>query len=237
MKITIHSDFHFEHHPDSGRAIMNSLPDADVCVLAGDIANLERLPYALAYMCDKFEHVVYVIGNHELWGHSFKKLRDALQEISISCSNLHFLDNQIASINGVRFVGSTMFFRNSAMNVLNEAYLVDFSLVENYREEVYVENEKADQFLHGYVQPGDIVITHHMPSYRSVNEIFRRSALNDFFVCDMENLMALKRPSLWIHGHTHFAFDYRFMDTRVICNPLGYPGETRQWRANTVIDV
>ena len=30
-------------------------------------------------------------------------------------------------------------------------------------------------------------------------------------------------PRLWIHGHTHGSKDYMLGDTRVICNPGGYP--------------
>jgi Icc-related predicted phosphoesterase len=32
-------------------------------------------------------------------------------------------------------------------------------------------------------------------------------------------------PTLWVHGHTHEAFDYRINDTRVIVNPRAYPNE------------
>ena len=28
------------------------------------------------------------------------------------------------------------------------------------------------------------------------------------------------------HGHTHSFFDYQINNTRILCNPLGYPGET-----------
>jgi predicted phosphodiesterase len=31
---------------------------------------------------------------------------------------------------------------------------------------------------------------------------------------------------LWIHGHTHWAFDYKIGETRVLANPRGYPHET-----------
>lgn len=30
---------------------------------------------------------------------------------------------------------------------------------------------------------------------------------------------------LWVHGHMHNASDYVIGDTRVVCNPKGYPGE------------
>jgi hypothetical protein len=33
------------------------------------------------------------------------------------------------------------------------------------------------------------------------------------------------RAALWIHGHVHTAQDYRLGETRVLCNPRGYPVE------------
>jgi hypothetical protein len=40
----------------------------------------------------------------------------------------------------------------------------------------------------------------------------------------VNDLPALVRApvSLWIHGHTHTAFDYTVGNTRVVCNPRGY---------------
>ncbi len=30
---------------------------------------------------------------------------------------------------------------------------------------------------------------------------------------------------LWVHGHIHKQSDYKIKDTRIICNPRGYPDE------------
>ena len=40
-----------------------------------------------------------------------------------------------------------------------------------------------------------------------------------------------KPPKLIVHGHTHRRMDYMLGDTRVICNPRGYPGEN-EWYKN-----
>lgn len=69
------------------------------------------------------------------------------------------------------------------------------------------------------------MVTHHLPSHRSTAARFVRSPLNRFFVCDVEPLIVDRQPRLWVHGHTHAAMDYRIGATRVVCNPLGYPGE------------
>jgi hypothetical protein len=73
--------------------------------------------------------------------------------------------------------------------------------------------------------PTDVVITHHMPSALSVHEKYTDDALNLFFLCEMDDVILDLKPKLWIHGHTHVPFDYKLGDTRVLCNPKGYPRE------------
>ena len=81
------------------------------------------------------------------------------------------------------------------------------------------------------VRPGDIVMTHHLPSEQSSPPMWRREPSQPFFVVEGgEELIKKYQPSTWIHGHTHSACDYRIGNpmgagTRVICNPVGYPSE------------
>ena len=42
---------------------------------------------------------------------------------------------------------------------------------------------------------------------------------------------------LWIHGHTHGSRDYMLGQTRVICNPRGYPPFNQQFNPNLVVEV
>jgi len=78
-----------------------------------------------------------------------------------------------------------------------------------------------------------VVVTHHCPTPKSTHESFRTgpsSELNAFFASDMTLDIMDWDPDLWIHGHTHYAFDYPVDDTgqicktRVVCNPRGYVG-------------
>ena len=68
-----------------------------------------------------------------------------------------------------------------------------------------------------------VVVTHHLPSWRSVAPRFLRAPSNAAFASDLD---ALFDPvTLWIHGHTHHSFDYRAGRTRIVANPRGYPME------------
>ena len=73
----------------------------------------------------------------------------------------------------------------------------------------------------------DIVVTHHAPSAMSIAPRFKNFPDTDFFHSRLENLILDVNPKLWVHGHVHDSFDYELGDTRVVCNPLGYPFEKR----------
>ena len=49
--------------------------------------------------------------------------------------------------------------------------------------------------------------------------------LSSAYVSDHDQLVSKSGASLWIHGHVHASSDYVLGDTRVVCNPRGYPGE------------
>lgn len=70
-----------------------------------------------------------------------------------------------------------------------------------------------------------VVVTHHAPSFLSISPKFAGDRLNSGFATDLERLIRRHQPALWIHGHTHAPVDYRIGRTRVVSNPVGYPGE------------
>jgi Icc-related predicted phosphoesterase len=44
------------------------------------------------------------------------------------------------------------------------------------------------------------------------------------FASSLDEFVVSSGAHLWIHGHTHDSFDYCIGNTRVVCNPGGYPG-------------
>ena len=71
----------------------------------------------------------------------------------------------------------------------------------------------------------DIVVTHFPPLILSEHESYEGDRLNPYFVNDDPELVEAVNADLWVHGHTHNSFDYIHGNTRVVCNPGGYPGE------------
>ncbi len=74
-----------------------------------------------------------------------------------------------------------------------------------------------------------IVVTHHAPHRLSLAARYADDRVSAGFVSHLPELV--RAPvALWVHGHTHTAFDYTVNGTRVVCNPRGYRSRrTGQW--------
>jgi Icc-related predicted phosphoesterase len=82
------------------------------------------------------------------------------------------------------------------------------------------------------------VVSHHAPSIKSIPEKYRNDLVSAGYASDLENFIRKTKPDLWIHGHIHEAIDYTIGDTRVICNPKGYPGENADgFRGDLIINI
>ena len=234
MKLNVLSDLHL-----SVGGMDRPRNDADVVVLAGDIARpRESAAWALGF--DK--PVLYVLGNHEFYGGS---IEDTANELKLLCAgtHVHVLDNDEIVIDGVRFLGSTLWTdfmlfgdgdaRGAAMAGARHL-MRDFSRIRigdatnalfTPADSVALFERHADwldcQLDAPHAGP-TVVITHHAPSRQSIHPRYADSLLNACFVSDAERLARGDRAQLWIHGHTHDSFDYALHGTRVVCNPRGY---------------
>ena len=241
MKILTLSDTHFEFHRDFGKQFIADLNrDTDVVVLAGDIDNSRGLRRSLIAICKHFDGipVIYVSGNHDFYHSNRENVLRTMEAISGHHKNLRWLDNTGICIDGQWFLGTPLWFRDGPRNILHRSALNDFHLIQHYSGWVYKENEKAIKFLEGNVTGESIVVTHHIPCEMSIPAIYKNDTLTKFFLCEMHDLILDRGPKLWIHGHTHTATEYQFGKyTRIVCNPLGYPGEKSGYINNLVIDI
>jgi len=239
MKIQLLSDLHFEFHPDAGRAfvadldpyqerlaVVHPVDDLDVLVVAGDLAVASDLVRSLSRLCRRYLHtkVVYVSGNHDFYGSDRECVLDDMKTASTLNPNLAWLDCSLVEIGGVRFLGAPLWFPAYEGDPARKSLLTDFSAIEDFELWVYEENARAVAFFERELLPGDVVVTHHLPSQLCVAPQYQGSPLDPFFVCDMTRLIVERRPRLWLHGHTHSSVNVRIADTTVLCNPLGYWG-------------
>lgn len=237
MRLGVMSDLHLSMASFDAPAT-----DADLIVLAGDITRPEG---AIAWARGLGKPVLYVAGNHEFYGGSLDGTVRQLKRLA-SGSLVQVLDNEVAVIDGVRFLGSTLwtdfvsFDPRRDPDLRRSAETLAVKLVRDFSR-IRVRQDAQALFTpavsaHRYARnvqwlrqaldvpfPGPtVVITHHAPSLRSIHPRFEGSPLNACFVSDAEDLMGSERVQLWIHGHMHDRSDYRVRGTRVVCNPRGY---------------
>lgn len=105
MRLWILSDLLLE----TGDIYMPSFPEADVCVVAGDLLNgVANSVHWLNDMVAPVMPCVFVPGNHEFYSHSILEGREWGQVAARECPDVRLLDDSVAVIGGVRFVGGTL---------------------------------------------------------------------------------------------------------------------------------
>ena len=215
------SDIHLEFYKDRGRSYLDSLDcsGVDILVLAGDICSMDMLIEVFQDFSRKYPHVVYVAGNHELYGHSFQSFRNRAQKLP---DNVYFLDNCSMELEGIHFVGTTLWFSRWQEMEQYTHRLSDFHHIEGFAEQVFEENRAAIAFLEREIRSDSVVVTHHLPTSKAVPKQFLGSPLTGFFLCDMSHLPIM--PRIWMFGHTHWHVDViGERGTRFLANPRGYP--------------
>jgi hypothetical protein len=253
MKIQIMSDLHLEF---GDMKIENH--GADVLILSGDILvkkDFEHKPIFGNFLdrCSKtFPNVVYVAGNHEFYGSHLSETLCFLREICGEHSeypNIHFLDNSTVEINGVVFVGSTLWTDCNEENPITLNTILtrmnDFHIIRNDLREADLKtgyypklhpldtaefHKKTLSYFHEVLETNSgkkcVVVGHHAPSKVSTHPKYSRDIhINGAYSSDLSNFI-LDHPQikLWTHGHTHDSFDYMIGPTRIVCNPRGYAG-------------
>lgn len=234
VRLNILSDLHL-----SRGLIPVPRTEADVVVLAGDLARPEpAIDWARGFSCP----VLYVPGNHEFYGSTLPDTVALLKRLAAG-SNIHVLDCEAIVVQGVRFLGATLWTdfmldgagpeREQVMAKTAEV-MRDFTVIESSenpgtsftpQESARVFTRHRDWLAHQlddtFAGP-TVVITHHAPALDSIHPRYAGSPLSNAFASNLEALMGAARVALWIHGHTHDSFDYRVRGTRVFANPRGY---------------
>jgi len=123
MKIAVASDIHLEF----GDLFINNTDNADVLILSGDIcvaadlgkpdphnflegARSNRIADFFKRCSFQFPQVLYVLGNHEHYHGDFATTGTKIKRMleSNGLSNVHLLDREIQVIDGVTFIGGTL---------------------------------------------------------------------------------------------------------------------------------
>jgi len=244
MQILILSDLHLEF----GDFIIPKVENEKetIVVLAGDIG-LAKKEYTymdfISNTCYRFKKVIWILGNHEHYGTNFPATLAKLWCATLEHENLYVVDKETVAFDDVAFVCATLWTNMDNNNVMtmNDAklFMNDYKHIrtgpksEPWRQKLapldtMADHQRAKEFIFPEIvkQKADgkkvVVVTHHLPSFMSVHESLRGDNLNGAYASELFEDIANTKPDIWIHGHTHFSFDYMIEDTRVVCNPRGY---------------
>jgi predicted phosphodiesterase len=218
MKIQLASDLHLEF----ADVDIKNTTGADVLILSGDILvadDLRNQPADLAWenlpmdghgrakrsmryrdffqrVSFQFKHVIYIMGNHEHYHGKFDKsaevIRTALGYLNIQ--NVHLLDRDTVEIDGVHFVGGTMWTDCNKGDPMTQYHLehcmTDFRVIriagENFKKflpmRTVMEFTKTRDYFKTVIEnlPKDakvVVCSHHAPSHLSIHEIYKNDTL------------------------------------------------------------
>ena len=245
MKVGLASDLRLEFDGD--------LPDAffawrgDVLLLAGDIAPIRvlRSPRGQEFLervAECAPHVFMVAGNHEFYHDDIVKGPEKIRNALTVTRNIQLLDDTFVEVEGVKFFGATYWTDFNGRNPTDMAFAA--TMMNDYRQirvssdgfrrllprDVVQRHSISKSAIRQFYQCTDgpvVIVTHHAPSYQSVHQKHHDHPLNSAFYSENSDfILEMPHVQTWCHGHMHDAVDYTVGETRVLCNPRGYPGES-----------
>ena len=248
MKIQYASDLHLEF---GSRPLQKSDIRGDILVLAGDIAGKPRKLTQYLHSLAGTIPILYVMGNHEFYGHDFARDLGTYQKaVKTPTGGVHFLENRSFEIGGIRFLGCTLWtdFFDGRQGKAAERGMTDFHVITlegdklRWTDVVYRHRGSLAWLRKELETPFSgptVVITHTAPSALSNPPQFAGSPISGSFYSNLDELIEEMGPALWIHGHMHDSSDYLIGKTRVVCNPFGYDGieVNVDWDPEAMVEV
>ncbi len=235
LKIHLLSDLHLEFGNKKPKYLSKISTEVDVLVLAGDVGsfsnteNISDYKKHIGYCASLFKHVIVIAGNHEYYGNTLPTVEGYIRNIILDFSNVHFLQRQSIVIDGVRFIGCTLWSEPT----IDKHLISDFTKIKYMSIPVYKQlyNTDLKYLTKELLQLPDpdvkttVVITHHLPSYQLVHQRYIDDPANCFFASNVEHLM--KNVDYWLCGHTHTGIYKEINGCKCYINPYGYPFEKK----------
>ena len=192
MIIRVYSDLHLEF--GKFRVPSTVTEKEETLVLAGDISVGLRAKNWINMLSSRFKHIVYVFGNHEYYSNNMDEVNSRWAN-SVMPDNVHILQNQSVVLDGVKFIGSTLwtdfdgenyFSMQTAVNTMH-----DYQVIENYTPERQLELYKENKafIIRELETPYEgpiVVVTHHLPSFSLVNERYIGKDINGAYASNMD---------------------------------------------------
>ena len=230
VKIRVLSDLHLNNQGWQAPSA-----DADLVVLAGDIANGTA---GLHWARQSFEDtpIVYVSGNQEFYGHNAEELLAEMHVIAQEL-DIHFLEQEVLYFKGLRILGATLWtdynlFGHEArwLSITNRRknapidrkdILSDDGVVTPQKKTTWHDQAVAwlSKELNREFDGKTMVVTHHVPSIQGLPDRYRDDLSSAAFASNLDHFFPL--VDVWACGHTHTATDFQAGRCRVVINPRG----------------
>lgn len=199
---------------------------------------------------DHYKHVVFVAGNHEFYHFKFQKTLQVLEQECKRFKNVYFLERGTLQVEDTTFLGATLWTDCNNHDPLT-LYTLQYSM-NDYRtvvndtqgytslrpQHTLARHVQTKQWLQKALRLTQkaVVVSHHAPSFLSVPDDYKADReLNGGYASNLEEfILDHEQIRLWIHGHMHHHQDYHVGETRVVCNPRGYPNQNPLWQLKTL---
>jgi len=251
MKIQYCSDLHLEFTLNNEYIELNPIiPVGDILVLAGDIIPFDQMHLAKDFFlfCSyNFKETYWIAGNHEYYyGTLDGRISGFKEEIM---KNVYLVNNYTFEHPNLRIILSTLWTKISpdkALFVQNG--LNDYRIISDGNSVFTVDRcnelfEENISYIHDAIKNDDkhnIIVTHHVPTYRHYPAEYLNSNINEAFAVDLDNFIETSNIHSWVFGHHHRnILPFKIGDTNMLTNQLGYLkyGENKGFRNDAMFEV
>lgn len=258
MKLYLASDLHLDISgllPDENIPYMGGtlLLAGDTCEVAAITAGYKLVRQNLAQICNAFDQVFMIPGNHEYYDGHIAYAEDILRlELPSIADNITLLQKDIVELEpGLSLIAATLWTdmnKEDPMDMLRmPRFMSDYNYIKNTSDvgllcelsvhDVVDIHKDHLKFLSNALKTTEnrcVVMTHHAPLKELFNE--ERARRHYFmnvpgYVSDLQYLIEehTDKLPLWVYGHTHENRETVIGNTRIVTNARGYYnyGKTR----------
>ncbi|KAG5182324.1 Metallo-dependent phosphatase-like protein, partial [Tribonema minus] len=249
MRVQLASDVHLEWSQPAFSSIIRQTED--VLVLAGDVGVFDDRTLEFIEWCSsKYEHVIYVPGNHERYS-STCDMEEVDMKFKTFCKtqgNVFYAPCDTVIIDDVVFICATLWSHVPQQSQQEASECInDYSYVRTQGRPITPSETNAFHAAHKEyiikqlaesVGRECVVITHHPPyTGKTSHPRYDGSSLSSAFTSDyILEIYPEHLPSLWLCGHTHYNFSMTVNGTRLISNQYQRDGGN-SYNAGTSIQI
>ncbi|UFW48184.1 MULTISPECIES: metallophosphoesterase [Bradyrhizobium] len=246
MRLWTVSDLHLEMTRGWDLPAPADRPAFDVMIVAGDL--IPRMERGVAWLRERVQDrpVLYIPGNHEFYGCDIDRTVEKAHAAAAG-TNIHVLQNDAVTIDGITFLGATLWTDFDLFDDPAYAMSVAGDVMNDYRKIRHGNYEfrlRPEHTLSRHLQSRDfiarelrkdgrhVVVTHMGPVPEATRRGCERDISSAAYTSDLRGVIREGAPELWAFGHTHESRDFEVRSTRMVSNAKGYgpwPGQQATW--------